>query len=692
MRRYTGEALRNVALAGHGGSGKTFLTEAMLYDSGAIDRMGRPDEGTATTDFDPDEARRQMSVNTAVAPCEWREHKINLLDTPGYADFIGEVQGALRVADAMLLVIAGPAGVEVGTEVAWTLAEEQKLPRLVFVNKMERENADFGRALESLRAAFGNAIVPLQAPIGAETSFEGVVDVVHRKAYTGAGRDAKEVPIPAALEATVEQYRDQLMEVAAEADDDLITKYLDGEPLTDEELVRGLIATVKSGRAVPVLCGSAARNIGIQPLLDALVAYAPSPADAEPVKGTHPQTKAEEARRPSENEPVSALVWKTLSDPYVGKLTYFRVYSGVMRSDSHVWNTTKDHDERVGQLFVVRGKTQTAVTEIAAGDIGAVAKLQVTGTSDTLAEKAKPILFPPIPFQAPTFSAAIVAKSKADEDKMGPALGRMAEEDPTFRFYRDNETGQTVVSGLGEAHLDIIVERLKRKFGANVTLEELKIPYRETIQSTARVQGRHKKQTGGRGQFGDCWVKFEPLPRGGGFEFVNAIVGGAIPRQYIPAVEAGIVEAMHRGVLAGFPTVDIKATCDDGSYHDVDSSEMAFKLAGQLAFRNGVEKASPVLLEPVVTAEIVVPEQYMGDVISDMNTKRGRILGMEPTGNGRQRIRAVAPQAEMNRYAIDLRSIARGRGTFHVDPSHYEEVPAHIAQQIIEKAKKEREE
>lgn len=692
MRRYTGEALRNVALSGHGGAGKTYLTEAMLYTSGAIDRMGRPDEGTATTDFDPDEARRQMSVNTAIAPCEWREHKLNLLDTPGYADFIGEVQGALRVAEAMLVVVAAPAGVEVGTEVAWTLAEEQKLPRLVFLNKMERENADFGRALESLKAAFGSAVVPLQAPIGAEAEFSGVVDVVHRKAYIGTGRETKEAPIPAELEATVDAYREQLMEVAAEADDDLITKYLDGEPLTDEELVRGLIATVKSGQTVPVLCGSAARNIGIQPLLDALVAYGPSPAEAEPAKGTNPQTKAEELRKPAESEPLSALVWKTLSDPYVGKLTYFRVYSGVMRSDSHVWNTNKDHDERVGQLFVMRGKTQTAVSEIGAGDIGAVAKLQVTSTSDTLADRARPIVFPPIPFQEPTFSAAIVAKSKADEDKMGPALGRMAEEDPTFRFYRDNVTGQTVVSGLGEAHLDIIIERLKRKFGANVEIEELKIPYRETIQGTARVQGRHKKQTGGRGQFGDCWVKFEPLPRGAGYEFVDAIVGGAIPRQYIPAVDKGLQEAMEHGILGGFPVVDVRATCDDGSYHDVDSSEMAFRQAAHLAFRAGMEKAGAVVLEPVVNVDITVPEEYMGDVIGDMNTKRGRIIGMEPAGNGKQLIRAVVPQAEVLRYAIDLRSIARGRGKFTTEFSHYEEVPAHIAQQIVEQARKEREE
>jgi elongation factor G len=692
MRRYKVEALRNVALAGHGGAGKTSLTEAMLFDSGGIDRPGRPDDGTATTDFDPDETRRHMSINAAIAPCEWREHKINLLDTPGYADFVGEVEGALRVADAVVLVVAGPAGVEVGTETAWGLAEERKLPRLVFVNKMDRENADFGRALTSLRDVFGKAVVPIQVPIGAEDRFEGVVDVVHNKAYTETGREAREAPVPADLAATVQEYRDQLMELAAESDDELITKYLDGEPLTDDELVRGLIASVKSGSAVPVLCGSAARNIGIQPLLDALIQYVPSPAETEPARGQNPQSKAEEDRKASESEPLSALVFKTLSDPYVGKLTYFRVYSGVMRSDSHVHNTTKDHDERIGQLFYIRGKAQEPTAEIPAGDLGAVAKLQVTGTSDTLADRAKAIVYPRIEFPQPAFSAAIVAKTKADEDKMGPALARMTEEDPTFQFRRDLETGQTVISGMGEAHLDIIVGRLKRKFGVDVNVEELKIPYRETIQGHVKVQGRHKKQTGGRGQFGDCWIEMEPLPRGEGFQYVDAIVGGSIPRQYIPAVEKGVHEAMERGILAGYPTVDIKVTCYDGSYHDVDSSEMAFKLAGALAFRTGAQKATPVLLEPVVNVEIIVPEQYMGDVISDMNTKRGRILGMEPIGNGKQLIKAAAPQSEMMRYAIDLRSIARGRGTFRIEPSHYEEVPAHIAQQIVEKAKKEREE
>jgi elongation factor G len=692
MRRYKVEALRNVALAGHGGAGKTYLTEALLYVSGGVERMGRPDEGTATTDFDPDETRRGMSINAALAPCEWREHKINLIDTPGYLDFVGEVEGALRVADAALIVVAGPSGVEVGTETAWGLAEDRKLPRLVFVNKMERENADFDRVLESLRGAFGKAIVPLQVPIGAEDRFEGVVDVVHNVAFTGTGRDAKQGAVPGNLEARVQEYREQLMEVAAESDDDLITKYLDGEPLTDDELVRGLIASVKNGTAVPVLCGSASKGIGIQPLLDALIQYAPSPVEAPAAVGQNPQSKAEETRKASDAEPLAALVFKTLSDPYVGKLTYFRVYSGVLKSDSHAWNATKEHDERIGQLFTVRGKKQEAAAEIGAGDIGAVAKLQVTGTSDTLTDRAKPIVLSRIEFPAPTFSAAIVAKTKADEDKLGPALGRMTEEDPTFKFHRDVETGQTVISGMGEAHLDIVVDRLKRKFGVDVNVEELKIPYRETIQSSVKVQGRHKKQTGGRGQFGDCWVEFQPLPRGGGFEFQNAIVGGAIPRQYIPAVEKGIQEAMEQGVLAGFPTVDIKAICYDGSYHDVDSSEMAFKLAGALAFRTGAQKANPVLLEPMVNVEVTVPEQYMGDVVGDMNTKRGRILGMESVGGNKRVVKATAPLSEMARYAIDLRSIARGRGSFTMEPSHYEEVPAHIAQQIVEKAKKEREE
>jgi elongation factor G len=691
MKKFRIEALRNVALAGHGGAGKTSLVEASLFDAAAIDRMGRVEEGSSTSDFDPDEQRRHMSINVSLAPLAWREHKINLIDTPGYADFVGEVASAARVADAMTIVVAAPSGVEVGTEVAWGLAEDSHLPRLVFVNKMDRENADFGRCLDQLREALGKCVVPLQVPIGAQDSFSGVIDVVHRQAYTGSGRDAKPTAVPAELEATVEQYRDMLMECAAESDDELIAKYLDGEPLTDDELTRGLIASMKSGAAVPVLCGSATKNIGIQPFLDALIAYVPSPTDRDASAGTNPQTGKPETRKPDESVPLAALVFKTISDPYVGKLTYFRVFSGTLKSDSHVFNTSRDHDERVGQLYVLRGKTQEAAAEIGAGDIGAVAKLQVSGTGDTLADRQHPIVFPKIDFPQPAFAVAVVAKSKADEDKLGPALGRMGEEDPTFHFHRDAETGQTIISGVGEAHLDIIVDRLKRKFSAEVVTEEVRVPYKETIQSSVKSHGRHKKQTGGRGQFGDCWVEFSPLERGKGYEYVDAIVGGSIPRQYIPAVDKGIQEAMEHGVLGGFQTVDVQAKCYDGSFHPVDSSEMAFRTAGMLAFREGIEKANPVLLEPVWNVEVTVPEQYMGDVISDFNTKRGRVHGMEPVGIKKQLIRATVPQSEMLRYAIDLRSIARGRGSFRWEYSHYEEVPAHTAQGIIEKAKKERE-
>ncbi len=690
MKRYTGESLRNVALAGHGGTGKTTLAEAILFDSGGTDRMGRVEAGTATTDFDPDETRRHMSVNLALAPAEWRERKINIIDTPGYADFTGEVVSGMRVADAAVLVIAAPSGVEVGTESAWDIAEERTLPRFLFVNKMDRENADFARALEGIRTAFGKRCVALQVPIGAEAGFSGVVDVLHRVAFTGSGKQVQQAEVPAELSDQIEACRESLMECAAEADDELLEKYLGGDPLTDEELIRGLTVAVKAGTCIPVLCGSATANIGIQPLLDALVQFAPSPVEVGSVAGEGPGKKEVE-RKPAENEPVSVLVFKTVSDPYVGKLTYLRVYSGTLRSDSHVYNITRDHDERIGQLYVMRGKHQEAASDLSAGDIGAVAKLGATSTGDTLADRANPVQFPPIRFPQSTYSAAVAAQSKADEDKMGPALGRLAEEDPSFHFHRDVETGQTVISGQGETHLQIVVERLKR-YGANVTVINIKVPYRETITNAVRVQGRHKKQTGGRGQYGDCWVKFEPLPAGSGYEYVDAIVGGSIPRQYIPAVDKGIQEAMTHGPLAHAQVVDLKATCDDGSYHDVDSSEMAFKLAGSLAFRNAMEKAGPVLLEPILNLDIVIPEQYMGDIISDINTKRGRNLGMEPIGSGKQRIRASAPMAEVLRYAIDLRSIARGRGGFATEFSHYEQVPAHTTQQIVERVKKEREE
>jgi elongation factor G len=676
LKRYSADQIRNIALAGHQGTGKTSLAEALLFDTGAVDRLGRVDDGTAKTDFDPEEARRHISINVALAPVEWKGTKINVIDAPGYLDFVGEVASAMRVADAAVLLVAGPAGVEVGTEAAWEIATEHKLPRFIFVNKMDRENADFGRVVESIRSTFGKCCVPVQVPIGQESGFSGVVDILHGKAYTGSGRDVQEGEVPAACADAVAEWRDQLMECAAEADDELLEKYLGGEPLTDDELTHGVVAAVKSGGTVPILFGSASGNMGVQALLDAVVQLAPSAAEANPA---------------DESKPVSALVFKTLSDPYVGKLSYYRVYSGVLKGGADVHNTTRDHDERLGQLFFLHGKQQEPAQEVPAGDIGAIAKLGVTGTGDTLTEKGKSVRLEGIEFPQPAYSKAIAAVTKADEDKLGPALVRLAEEDPTFKFHRDPETGQTVISGQGDTHLTIMIERLKR-LGANVTEQEVRIPYRETIQTTARVQGRHKKQTGGRGQFGDCWVKFEPLPRGSGYQFVDAIVGGAIPRQYIPAVDKGLQESLDHGILGGFRVVDIKATCDDGSFHDVDSSEMAFRQAAHLAFRAGMEKANAVLLEPMMNVEVIVPEQYMGDIISDMNTKRGRIAGMEPIGNGKQLVRATAPQAELQNYAIDLRSIARGRGKFTTEFSHYEEVPAHIAQQIVEKARKEREE
>jgi len=648
----------------------------MLYDTQAIDRLGRVDEGTAKTDFDPDEVKRRISINLALAPVEWKDHKINVIDTPGYLDFIGEVGSGIRVADAAILLISGPSGVEVGTEAAWDLATERKLPKLIFVNKMDRENADFSRVMESIRGTFGNRCVPIQIPIGQERSFSGVVDVLHNVAYTGSGREVQQGAVPAECADAVQAAREALMECAAEADDDLLEKYLGGEPLTDEELSRGLVAAVRGGGTVPVLFGSATGNIGVQALMDDITELVPSPIEA---------TGADESK------PLAALVFKTISDPYVGKLTYYRVYSGVLRAGADVYNSTRSHDERLGQLFALRGKQQEPATEVPAGDIAAIAKLGVTSTGDTLTERGRTATLEPIEFPQPSFTRAVVALTKADEDKMGPALGRLAEEDPTFKFHRDPETGQTIIAGQGDTHLGVVIERLRR-FGANVHEDEVRIPYRETIQSAARVQGRHKKQTGGRGQFGDCWVKFEPLPRGSGYEFVDAIVGGSIPRQYIPAVDKGLQEALDRGILGGFRVVDLRATCDDGSFHDVDSSEMAFRQAAHLAFRAGMEKAHAVLLEPIMNLEIVVPEQYMGDVISDMNTKRGRIQGMEPNGSGKTTIRAQAPQAEIQNYAIDLRSIARGRGKFRTEYSHYEEVPAHIAQGVIDKAKKEREE
>lgn len=692
MKSYAGDAIRNVAIVGHGGCGKTSLTEALLFNSSAIDRLGKVDEGNTTSDYDPDEVKRKISINATLAPCEWKNVKANFIDTPGYADFVGDVMGSLRVVEGALLVVCAVSGAEVGTELGWQFAEDYGVPKAFFVNKMDRENADFYAVVEALKLRFGSSVVPVQLPIGSQDTFQGVVDLLSMKAITGSGKSVTMGEVPSDMAEAVAKYRDALVESAAENDDELISKYLEGETLTSEEVARGLAQGVKAGKLVPVFCGSSVKNIGVVTLLDEVVTLFPSPAESDGIKGVNPQSKAEEIRKPADSEPFSAQVFKTLADPYVGKLTYFRVYSGVLKSDSHVFNSTKSVEERVGQVYFLRGKKQEATPEVHAGDIAAVAKLTETITGDTLCEKAKPIEFPAIEFPAPVYSIAISAKTKTDEDKLGPSLGKLADEDPTFKHLRDAETSQTLISGLGETHVEIVVDRLKRKFGVEVNIDVPKIAYRETIQASAKAQGKHKKQTGGRGQYGDCWIELQPLEGGEGFEFVDHVVGGAIPRNFIPAVEKGVREAMDRGILAHYPVVGIRAIVYDGSYHDVDSSEMAFKMAGILGFHNAAEKASPVLLEPMVNVEVTVPEEYMGDIIGDLNGKRGRILGMEPQPGGKQLIKAVAPQAEMLRYAIDLRSIARGRGSFKTEPSHYEQVPAHAAQQIIEQRKKEKEE
>lgn len=688
MKSYKVEELRNVSLISHSGAGKTSLTEAMLYNAGAITRLGRVDEGNTVSDYDPEEIRRKISVNTSVTPWEWEGCKVNLLDTPGYADFVGEVKGAIRVSDAVVVVLCAASGVEVGTELVWQYADELKLPRLAFINKMDRENASFQRTLEQMRAKFSANFVPLQLPIGAQATFKGVVDLLSMQAFLGDGKKASE--IPAELREEAQAMRQQLVEVAAEADDELIVKYLDGAELSVQEIQRGLAAAVASGKAVLVLCGSAIQNIGVRLLQDAIVHYLPSPAAVE-IKATNVRDNKEEVIRAATVSPLAALVFKTMADPYVGKLTYFRVYSGVLQSDSRVLNANKGEEERIGQLFFLRGKEQTPTKEVTAGDIGAVAKLQVTTTGDTLCDKDHPITLPGVTFPHPVAFAAVSPKTKADLDKMGSALARLVEEDPTLVVSRDPDTGETVISGMGDSHIDIAVRRLQQKFGVEVVTSVPRVPYKETITKTVQVQGRHKKQTGGRGQFGDVWIRFEPLPRGAGFEFVDEVFGGHVPRNFIPAVEKGLREAMTKGVLAGYPVTDFRAALYDGSSHPVDSSEIAFKLAAHLAFKKGMEEANPILLEPIMKVTIIVPEQFMGDVLGDLNTKRARVLGMEQQ-KGNSIIRAEVPLAEMQRYAADLRSMTQGRGYFSMEFERYDQVPAHIAQGIIEQAKREKEE
>jgi elongation factor G len=686
MRRVAAQSsgFRNVAVVGHGGSGKTTLAEGLLHLAGETARLGRVDEGTSILDADPDAIRRRISVSASVAPVPWNGIRINLIDTPGYLDFQGDVRAALRVADAALFVVDAVAGVEVGTELTWRICDELGLPRMVFVNKMDRENASFSRTAEQLRGSFGAGLLPLLLPIGAEASLRGAVDVLAEQALLFQARGAVgPAPVPEDLRPEAEAARAALIEAAAEADDDLLARYLDGETLATAEIRAALRKAVHAGRTVPVLCGAAGSLAGLRPLADAVVDLLPSPADRGPVRAEDSKTGQARECAPDPSAPPLALVWKTMADPYVGKLTIFRVYSGTIASDSQIYDATADATERVGQLYALCGKEQKPVQRVVAGDIGAVAKLQVTRTGDTLCDAAHPVRLAPPQFPRPVHVVAVEPKAKGDEDKISAALQRLQEEDPTLAVERNAETHQTLLSGLGELHLDVIMERLKRKFGVEVTAVPPRVPYRETIRGHGKAEGKHKKQTGGRGQYGHVFLEIDPLPRGQGFVFVDKIFGGAVPRQYIPAVEKGLRECMAEGVLAGYPVVDVQATLTDGSYHPVDSSEMAFKIAASLAFKKACQEAGPVLLEPIVDLEVTVPEEYLGDVMGDLNKKRGRIQGIDSRG-AFSVVRAQVPHAEVFRYAIDLRSMTQGRGVFTLAFSHYEEVPAQVAQAVIE--------
>jgi elongation factor G len=680
MKAYDASNIFSVGLFSHGGAGKTSLTEALLFKAGAVNRLGRVDDGNATTDFDPDEIKRHMSVSLALAPLEWHDNKINIIDTPGYADFFGEVAEAGRVVDGGIVVVDAVAGVQVGTDSVWKKLDELETPRLIFVNRMERENADFERVLEQLRERYGKRVVPLTIPVGSEHDFGGAVELVGRRVFLGD--ELPSAAVPSDVADSVETQREALIESVCEVDDELINKYLEGEALADEEITGALRQGVLSGQLVPVLCGSVTGLKGIEPVLDAIVTLLPS-ADRAEVRladGT--------VTTPAAVGKLAALVFKTLSDPFIGKLSFVRVYAGELSSDSHVWNAEKGRDERVGQVFMMRGKQQEPMQRIGTGDIGVIPKLSETSTGDTLTTKEAPVKLAGITFPEPSFTASITPKTKGDVDKMSAAINRMLEEDPTLRVYREPSTGETIAAGMGESHVDIFIERLQRKFSVGVEVGVPKVPYRETISGSARAQGRHVRQTGGHGQYGVVFLEVEPMERGGEFEFVDRVVGGAVPRNFIPAVEKGVREALDAGTLGNFPVVDVRVALVDGKYHPVDSSEQAFKTAGSIGFKAAMQEAHPVLLEPVMEVEITVPDEFTGDVMGDLNTRRARVQGMTPLG-GSTAIQAQVPQAEMLKYSTELRSMTQGRGSYTMSFSHYEEVPPHITQQVIAQRKKE---
>ncbi|AEF93113.1 translation elongation factor G [Desulfotomaculum nigrificans CO-1-SRB] len=687
-RQFPLERTRNIGIMAHIDAGKTTTTERILFYTGKVHKIGEVHDGAATMDWMVQEQERGITITSAATTAQWNNHRINIIDTPGHVDFTVEVERSLRVLDGAVAVFCSVGGVEPQSETVWRQADKYGVPRIAYINKMDRVGADFFNGLNMIRERLGANPVAIQLPIGSEDQFRGIVDLVTNKAIfyvDDLGTKSEVTEVPAEMADQVAEYREKLIEAVAESDEELMMKYLEGEELTEEEIKLGIRKATLAVKMTPVLCGSSFKNKGVQPLLDAIVDYLPAPTDVPAIKGVNPDTGAEDQRISSDAEPFAALAFKIMADPYVGKLTFFRVYSGVLKAGSYVYNTTKGKRERIGRILQMHANHREEIPEVYAGDIAAAVGLKDTTTGDTLCDENHPIILESMVFPEPVISVAIEPKTKNDQDKMGIALGKLAEEDPTFKVHTDHETGQTIISGMGELHLEIIVDRLMREFKVEANVGRPQVAYKETIRKAVKAEGKFVRQSGGKGQYGHVWIELEPLePGGAGYEFVNKIVGGVVPKEYIPAVDAGIREAMENGILAGYPMVDIKATLYDGSYHEVDSSEMAFKIAGSMAFKNGAEKANPVLLEPIFKVEVTVPEEYMGDVIGDLNSRRGRIEEMGTRGNART-VTAYVPLAEMFGYATDLRSKTQGRGTYSMQHDHYEEVPKNIAEGIIAK-------
>ena len=686
MKNYTIKNLRNIGLIGHGGSGKTSLIEALLFHTGNTDRLGKVEDGTTVTDFDPEEKKRKISLSAAIAPIEFQETKINLVDIPGYFDFSGEMIQGMRAVDIATIVVSGVSGVKVGTEKAWDYCNKIKLPRSFFINKLDRENSSYDKTLAQLKEKFGISVVPIQYPIGSEDNFEGVINVISKKAriHDNKTNEIREVDVPEELLEKIDECKRMIMEAVAETSEELLDKYFNEGELSDEEIYNGLIEGSATGDIAPVMCGSASKVIGMRCFLEDVVECFPSPKYSIPQKALDVKKNEEVFIGLDESKPFSALVFKTIADPFVGKMSLFRVVTGKLSNEITVVNANKDKTEKLSNIFFMKGKNQIPTKEVVAGDIAAVAKLQYTETGDTLCDINNKVIYDKMNFPKPNISMAALPKAKGDEDKISSALQKLLEEDPTFTVNRDTENAETIISGVGETHLEVIASKLKNKFGAEVVLRFPKVPYRETIKGVADVQGKHKKQSGGHGQYGDVKIKFEPRRDGeSDLEFVDNVVGGVVPRNFIPAVEKGLRECMDKGVLAGYPVVGLRATLHDGSYHPVDSSEMAFKLATSIAYKKGLEQAKPILLEPIMKVEVLVPDEYMGDIIGDINKRRGRVLGMEQEGN-LQKVNAEVPLAEMFKYSTDLRSMTQARGSFTSEIERYEEVPELEAKKVIE--------